>query len=456
VSEIFDELSNLSKDDLVSILDEIYQLRVDEVCNLIDLNLVKDNPKALTKKLRDEINKWMRRTRFISYRESYSYSLKITAVRESIQNILMPLEPKSAWKLIDKIVRNDGKILDAVDDSGGSLGDELNQCSVLWLEAASLMNLPDSHWLPLVIEITDGDKYGCRNNFLQETHLLLAKDSIKQIFNHYKSKLSPGDEPPADNYNYSALSFRINMGQAAIALKNPELYEESIRLLSPEPNSRQLLDIIRIYVQFGRYEYARKLLDQQSWSGRDRFDVDKLYKEIFKELGDDGSLIDQYKKTWEWDPSIVNLEKYLEIIDPAEKDSINKIAVDVAVSDTDFVRGFSVLIYLEEIEPGETLILSNQNYFNERFYTTLLWLIDLLEDRSPVSQIVIYRALLMDLLKRAYSKAYNHAAKYYKKLNKIDKQMSNYPSELINHRTFCKELHEKHGRKKSFWSKVEK
>jgi len=246
------------------------------------------------------------------------------------------------------------------------------------------------------------------------------------------------------------------MGQAAIALKNPELYEESIRLLSPEPNSRQLLDIVRIYIQFSRYEYARKLLDQQSWSGRDRLDVDKFYKEIFKELGDDGSLIDQYKKTWEWDPSIVNLEKYLEIIDPVEKDAIRLLAVDRAVTDSDFTRGFSVLLYLDEIKKAEALILTNQNCINERLYTTLLWLLDWLGDRSPVSQVIIYRALLMDLLNRAYSKAYNHAAKYYKKLKRIDKQMNMYPSELITHTDFCVELHEKHGRKKSFWSRVEK
>lgn len=456
MNELSEKLSQWPKEDLVTLINNIYQLDVDKVCDLIDVNLIKDDPAALTKSLRREINKWLRRTRFISYRESHSYSLKISAVRESIQKMLLPLDPKSAWKLIDKIVRNDGKIIDASDDSGGAIGYELNQFAILWLEAAQLMNLPDSHWLPLVIEITDGDDYGCRNDFLKESHLLLSRDSLMQIYNHYKSKLLLSKEKSTKGFDYTALSCSVNIGQVAIALKDPELYDESVRISYPEPNESQLLDIIGKYIQLGSPEAARKLLDQKEWTGYDRSYADRYYKEIFKLLGDTKSLISQYKSTWENIPSLDNLEEYLKLAGPAEKDSIEKIAEKKALIDSDYSRGFSVLIHLNKIEEAEGLILTNQKYFNECNYTTHLRLLDLLGERSPVSRIIIYRSLLTDILNRAYSNAYNHAAKYYKKLQFLNEQINVYPGKLMDHAAFSAALHEKHGRKNSFWSRVEK
>ena len=456
MGKILERLAVLSKEELILLITKVYNLQEEQSCELIELHLLKNDPNELASSLRNKINKWIRRTGFISYRESSSYAAQICVVREEIETSLLPLDPEAAWRLIDKVVRNDGKIMETMDDSDGAVGYELNEFSILWLKAAKMMNLPDNHWIPLIIEIAEGDDYGCRNNFLENTNMLLSDETLLDLYNRCKQRFLETRNTKTDGFDFVLLTLRVDMGQIAIALKDPDLYKESVTIASPEPNNLQMLDIINRYIELGRSEDAKIMLDKGSWTGRDRTDVERYYKQIFRSLGDTENLVETYRRDWEYDPSISNLEEYLKQIDSSKHEEIIKRAKMIAEGDSELNRGVGVLIYLKELEKAEEIFLSNQEYFNAKHYTTLLWLLDLLgTDGSFVSQIVLYRALLMDLLNRAYSKAYHHAAKYYKKLKVLDNKVIEYPSGLVKHDIFYSELLEKHGKKRSFWARVE-
>ena len=63
---------------------------------------------------------------------------------------------------------------------------------------------------------------------------------------------------------------------------------------------------------------------------------------------------------------------------------------------------------------------------------------------------MLYRILLLDVLNRARSKAYGHAAEYLKHMDELA-QRANIQSQQAE---FVAYLRQTHGRKSSFWAKI--
>jgi hypothetical protein len=76
-----------------------------------------------------------------------------------------------------------------------------------------------------------------------------------------------------------------------------------------------------------------------------------------------------------------------------------------------------------------------------------------LESGHPAAAAVLYRALVDDILTRARSPAYGHAARYLARLDALADQMGSTPG-LPDHETYRATLKAVHGRKMAFWSLV--
>jgi hypothetical protein len=70
-----------------------------------------------------------------------------------------------------------------------------------------------------------------------------------------------------------------------------------------------------------------------------------------------------------------------------------------------------------------------------------------------VAARILYRALLDDILDRARSPAYGHAARYLEKLDALAAN-GDAASSIASYETYCAVLPKKHGRKSGFWSLV--
>lgn len=75
------------------------------------------------------------------------------------------------------------------------------------------------------------------------------------------------------------------------------------------------------------------------------------------------------------------------------------------------------------------------------------------ENRYLVTSL-IFRGLLVSILKRGYTKAYPYGIIYLRKLDKLAVRVSNW-KECGHHEAFKNQIFEEHGRKRSFWSKYE-
>jgi uncharacterized Zn finger protein len=82
-----------------------------------------------------------------------------------------------------------------------------------------------------------------------------------------------------------------------------------------------------------------------------------------------------------------------------------------------------------------------------------------LEHEYPAAATVIYRALIDNILSRARSKAYGHAARYLAKLAALARECgtgapSMKAAVIADHTAYVLSLRNTHGRKSGFWSLV--
>ena len=81
-----------------------------------------------------------------------------------------------------------------------------------------------------------------------------------------------------------------------------------------------------------------------------------------------------------------------------------------------------------------------------------------LPEGTTLIQVIIYRSLINDILDQGRSKAYGYAARYCKKLITFNTSIGNAAesySTLMTHQDYIKTLYEKHGKKYSFWERLE-
>lgn len=80
-----------------------------------------------------------------------------------------------------------------------------------------------------------------------------------------------------------------------------------------------------------------------------------------------------------------------------------------------------------------------------------------LEQDHPLAAVILYRALLDDILARARSRAYPHAARYLAKLDALAASTdvaADKPAEIVCHADYRADLQKAHGRKSGFWALV--
>ena len=111
--------------------------------------------------------------------------------------------------------------------------------------------------------------------------------------------------------------------------------------------------------------------------------------------------------------------------------------------------------YLSQTERAQALVLARHQELAECFYDSLLSLAKAFEKADcNLATTACYRALLLDILTQARSRAYGHGARYYKKLAALAKRIKVFKP-MPAHHAFVHQLQSAHGRKKSFWAQLE-
>ncbi|MDX7951452.1 hypothetical protein P7D22_09750 [Lichenihabitans sp. Uapishka_5] len=120
----------------------------------------------------------------------------------------------------------------------------------------------------------------------------------------------------------------------------------------------------------------------------------------------------------------------------------------------DGYRALAFFLTWPRLEHAATLVVERRDAWAGQHYGLLLPAAQALEDGYPVAATVLYRALLDDILTRARSPAYGHAARYLAKLEELG-ACDLATAGLTEHEAYRVGLRRSHGRKSGFWSLIE-
>ena len=117
-------------------------------------------------------------------------------------------------------------------------------------------------------------------------------------------------------------------------------------------------------------------------------------------------------------------------------------------------RALAFFLAWPRLDLASRLVLRHAGSWEGRYYEVLAPAAETLEHDHPVAATVLYRALIDDILARARSPAYGHAARYLTRLALIhvDEVAA---SGLVAHGAYRDALKRSHGRKYGFWTLVE-
>ncbi len=145
------------------------------------------------------------------------------------------------------------------------------------------------------------------------------------------------------------------------------------------------------------------------------------------------------------------------MLDEDEKEQARDSAIKQAEQGGNIVSSADLLLNLNQVDRAQALALALARHqeLPACFYDSLLRLAKAFENADcNLAATACYRALLLDILTQARSKAYGHGARYYKKLEVLAERIKVFKP-LPAHYAFVQQLQSAHGRKKSFWARLE-
>ncbi|MCK4710723.1 MAG: hypothetical protein KAU21_19065 [Gammaproteobacteria bacterium] len=459
IDEIQQKLAALDADVVKDFLLNLYQ-QSPELQEQIETLVLYDDPAALAKVILKRIQSVSRGRKFIDWRLSHDFSANLDSILADIESGLLDSSPKHAFDLVTKFLATANKVFERADDSSGEIGGVYQDSVLLWLTAAKAWKESTAagakiNWLERVYTLYLDNDYAVYDVLLPNSAILLNPDQLTQLAWRYESELKQALKTPSEKYSFNmeALHGSVALGAVAEALKDPALYERATLITSPEPNDLQKKSIVQMYLKFDQTDGALRWLNTP-W--QTRFETDRLA--LLDEAHQQSGNVDELKKTrfkfYSHDQTYSSFKRYLELLNDTEQQSARLEAIQLAEQGGELTANIDMLLNLNEPERAQLLVLANPQGISNCFYGDLLELAKKLEQQKCwLAATACYRSLLLDILNRARSKAYTHAARYYKKLEIISEQIQHFEP-LDNHAEFIQQLKDKHGLKRSFWQRV--
>ena len=252
---------------------------------------------------------------------------------------------------------------------------------------------------------------------------------------------------------HEVFRFSATLSLLSEALHDPDIKVRATLTYSPNPNALQREGFVRAYLEADRPADALRWLE--GVGSRHTLTEEDLRAQALVALGraDEAALIRQ--KLFDASGSPDALKRWLDMLPATQHDDALSHARDLAMHLDDPMA--SALLLLELGDPNgaeERLVAAPERIAGGHYYTLIPMADRLREADCGRGEITIYRALLVDILARAYARAYAHAAEYWIRLQHLAEKYADL-SPLRPHVEFVEAIRAQHRRKTAFWNRVE-
>jgi hypothetical protein len=444
-----------TKEELVALLERLASSSAELAARL---DYLTDRSTA-AKALQQKISGIRRGKRFIGYGETGEIAAAIAAIAEDVRTDVLQRNPEMATVLAEKLVCLDQVIFDRADDSDGLIGEELRAACVLWLDAAAAVRTMNpanaTDWPAVLYELYQSNDYGVREPLLEQGDRLLREAELRALAARFEHDAREATEAAKCGKAERHLLFGPSsaMGLVARALRDPHLYEQSILVHSPKPNSLQAQHIAEQYLDCGDGPGALGWLDGAAAENA-QFERLDLLDRAYELLGDLDQHIKIRTEVYRRAPGIHSYRALERILPLGERCAFRARAIQDARTSSCVASAAELLFALEEPALAEQVISERAKALDGRKYGLLTALVKTAQANGRLlAAALIWRALIDAILARGYAKAYGHAARYLIELRAVSGRIEDFRGHSL-HESYEAALLLSHRRKASFWGRL--
>ncbi|MBF0587441.1 hypothetical protein INT08_11025 [Prosthecochloris sp. N3] len=402
------------------------------------------------KRYKAKLSGLKRARKFIHLRESSRMEQQLLAILDELQSANPT--PCTGAELAGAFLQTDTATLGRADDSSGIIGDIYRiTASELFITYAE--QCPDKQFIvKLLLKLIKHDSFSIRTSLLDYADRMLQSDTLlHQLLQTLQAA------PPTTGNSTDSLHHNIIIASLARQLRDPELFEQTLRQRfdTGKLGTASLIDAAEVWLECARPDIALSRLqdipDNESFM---REEKNKLLIAIHGKLGNRS---EQARITWELfqeHRTYSRLIDHLEYADPTKANAIIDNEAKQLCNAPDFAtHNARFLLDAERPEAAERYIITHREQINGDYYPSLVSLAkDLEQLQLNLAATLIYRALLDSILRRARSTIYSHGVRYLKKLDTLAPLINQW-QDVEPHTAYKEQLHTKHKRKISFWSR---
>ncbi len=423
--------------------------RVEVVDDLVERLIA--TPKENIQRYKEKLAELKHRQYFISWRESAAFVHELEMLLSDLASGVD--DPRTGVELVAAFYRADGDILDQCDDSDGNVGNVF-QYNARELFVSYASDYPDKQWLGrLVFDLCRKDDYGVRDTLVDCAAQYLPESEVRNLIARFQASAEgKADEFWKHHWMHCVQSL-------ARQVKDAPLFEQTRLASSGTPTSAACVDIARVHLECGDAQTALSWLQQvpKDDHHHNQHDQDRLLLEIYGKTGDKDRQKEVAWRIFRRHRSARALSELLTVIGQDQKEGVVAGEVTDILGEKTFSHSNAMfLVETGHLDAAEAYLLNRSGKLDGDFYSGLLPLAEAMEAGGrPLCASIIYRALLDSILRRAYSKAYDHGVSYLKKLDMLAPAVLDWRG-FGNHDVYVKYLRDQHSRKRSFWPRYEK
>lgn len=414
-----------------------------------------NQPKALGTVFRKKLAAWKRSTRYIDYWQAGEFGRELQAWLEQVEHELMPRDPSEALALAEAFIEGDEVFFNRADHSSGVVGDAIRAACVLWLTAASRCESPASVWPERITTLVAADQYGAREELLRRADLLLSVEALRGLVSACEAQLDDAlEHPPAApaRVNWPASRASTAVSLLSEALRDPDVLVRAMLRASPSPNPMQKSTLAEAFLKYGRPEGALAWLEG-SWAHLESTRR-HLHAQALAALGRTCEAAVERQQIFEASLAVCDLHAWLGLLPPHEQAPAIEHARELAAAHANPTVAALLLMDIGDDLAAEVALVRDPGAIQGRDDGTLIPLAEALERKELwTGATVVYRALLVAILDRAYAPAYHHAARYWARLAALAPNCT-VLSHLEPPEVFEDRIRAQHKRKSSFWAHV--
>lgn len=403
----------------------------------------KENVQRFNKKLSD----LKQSRRFIDWRGASDFARELEMLLQDLKSGMD--DPITGVELVAAFYEADNSIFEMCDDSSGNIGDVFRYTAKeLFVEYASRCTDKEKV-ADIILKVNLKDSYGIRDTLIDCTGDCLPEPAIRLMIAMLQKRADKEKDAYGKRYHLMLIE------SLARQIKDAELFEKTRIASWDKLSPAVLIDIARVYLESNDVETAhswlKKIPEDETFQAHER---DKLLEEIYHKQGDAENLTDLLYQKFRSYHSTDTLQALLDVIGHNQRDDvINAEVAQILKSDRLWESDAEFLISIGKMDEAEAYLLKRADQLDGNHYCSLLFLAEIMEteNRHLVASL-LYRSLLVSILKRGYTKAYPHGIRYLKKLDKLASTVSAW-KEFNHHEAFKDQIYQNHGRKHSFWSR---